>query len=288
MSLSHYLANRHRYEFIVVVALLLLIVVTNVTTIGMEYERDGVGQGWREAWATESTSVFILGVLLLPLFFVLDRLNLSLANVRQKAWLLLPVFLAFSLLHVAGFVALRKLLWMIGGQQYTFDPLLLGLVYELRKDFLDFLIIITLFYSYQFIIDRLRGEARFLDEEDQQQDAQRLQFLVKMLDREFLVKVEDIDWVQSASNYVVLHCGERHYPMRQTLKSLNDELSDSQFMRVHRTAIVNLQRVVDIQDKGDLGIHLTSGELVPLSKTYLPDLRNALTGAEITASESVI
>ncbi len=287
MTLAHYLANRHRYEFIVVVALLLLIVVTNVTTIGMEYERDGVGQGWREAWATESTSVFTLGVLLLPLFFFLDRLDLTLTNFRQKAVWLLPIFLSFSLLHVAGFVALRKMLWAMGGQQYTFDPLLLGLVYELRKDFLDFLIIISLFYSYQFVVDRLRGEARFLDEENQQQDIKRMQFLVKMLDREYLVKVDDIDWVQSASNYVVLHCGERHYPMRQTLKSLNEELSDSQFMRVHRTAIVNLQRVADIQEKGDLGIHLTSGELVPLSKTYLPDLRNALSGTETAVSVSV-
>jgi len=286
MTLTHYLENRRRYEFIVVVALLLLVVVTNVTTIGMEYERDGLGPGWREAWATESTSVFILGILLLPLFVVFEHLNLSPANFRHKAWWLLPIFLGFSLLHVAGFVALRKMLWAMGGQQYTFDPLLLGLVYELRKDFIDFLLIITLFYSYQFIIDRLRGEARFLDEENQQH-SRRSQFLVKMLDREFLVKVEDIDWVQSASNYVVLHCGDRHYPMRQTLKGLNDELSDSQFMRVHRTAIVNLQRVTEIQEKGDLGVHLATGEVIPLSKTYLPDLRIALSQSDPAASFSV-
>ncbi|MCG8413062.1 MAG: LytTR family transcriptional regulator [Pseudomonadales bacterium] len=286
MTLSHYLANRHRYELIAVLALLLLIVIINVTTIGMEFERDGVGPGWREAWATESTSVFSLGVLLLPLFYVFKRLDLTLANFRQKWIWLLPIFFGFSLLHVAGFVVLRKVLWAMGGQQYTFDPLLLELIYELRKDFLDFLIIFTLFYSYQFIIDRLRGEARFLDVENQQ-DNQRLQFLVKMLDREYLVKVEDIDWVQSASNYVVLHCGERHYPMRQTLKSLNDELSKSQFMRVHRTAIVNLQRVVDIQEKGELGVHLVSGELVPLSKTYLPELRNALSKPKTVSSVSV-
>jgi len=98
-----------------------------------------------------------------------------------------------------------------------------------------------------------------------------------MLNKEYLVRVEEIDWVESASNYVLMHCGERSYPMRGTLSGLADELNEAQFIRVHRTAIVNLKRVESLNETGDLRAQLTSGDLVPISRTYLPDLKKALT-----------
>lgn len=285
MSIQHFLQHRRFYEVVAISSLLLLIVVINVTTLGIEYMRDGTGQDWREAWATESTSVLILAILLVPLMWFLGRLNLTFMNFRWRALWLIPAFLLFSFLHVGGFVALRKILWSLAGGEYSFEPWLLGMVYELRKDFLDFLIICIVFYAYRFIIVRLQGEARFLDSDSQnKEENQRSQFLVKMLDREYLVKVNDIDWVQSASNYVVLHCGKRSYPMRETMKNLSEELTADQFLRVHRTAIVNLDKVQSLKDKGDSSLSLHSGATVPVSKTYLPDLRAALesgSGSEI-------
>lgn len=276
MSLRYFLTHRRPFEILAVLGILLLVVVVNATTIGIEYERSGIGTDWPEAWASESTSLAATGVLLPILFRLLVLLNLKLRTLRWRVLWLIPLFISFSLAHIGLFVLFRKLLWAAAGNTYTFDPIVLGLVYEMRKDFVSYMLIVATFYSYQFIINRLQGEAHFLDEEDGQQNNYRNQFLVKMLEREYLVKVEDIDWIQSASNYVVLNCGERQYPMRQTLKSLSEQLNPNQFQRVHRTAIVNLSRVSCLQDKGETEVRLQSGETVPVSRTYLPKLRKAL------------
>ncbi len=277
MTLKQYLQHRRPYEFILLAAMFSLITVVNVTTTGIEFMRSGMGPGWREAWATELTSVFMVVLLIVPLALSLNWLDLRLANLKRRVLWLIPIFLSFSLLHVVGMVGLRKLIWALVGDEYSFSPWLLGLVYELRKDLLTFLVITTSFYAYRFIIDRLQGEAQFLGVESPEKSTNaRTQFLVKMLDREYLVQVDDIDWVQSASNYVVLHCGNRSYPMRQTMKRLSEELESPRFQRVHRTAIVNLEKVEFLQDKGETSVALYSGVNVPVSKTYLQDLRAAL------------
>lgn len=277
MTLKQYLQHRRLYEFILLAAMFSLITVVNVTTTGIEFMRSGMGPGWREAWATELTSVFMVVLLIVPLALSLNWLDLRLANLKRRVLWLIPIFLSFSLLHVVGMVGLRKLIWALVGDEYSFSPWLLGLVYELRKDLLTFLVITTSFYAYRFIIDRLQGEAQFLGVESPEKSTNsRTQFLVKMLDREYLVQVDDIDWVQSASNYVVLHCGNRSYPMRQTMKRLSEELESPRFQRVHRTAIVNLEKIEFLQDKGETSVALYSGVNVPVSKTYLQDLRTAL------------
>lgn len=287
MNLHYYLAHRRRFEIPVVGGLLLLVATVNATTLGIEFMRDGQGQGWAEAWALELTSLTATGILLPILFMLFNKLNLQLHNLRWRILWLLPLFAGFSLAHVALFVAARKVLWAATGSEYSFDPILLGLVYEMRKDFMSYLIITFAFYSYQFIINRLQGEAHFLEQENGSSAGEYLhQFLVKMLDREYLVKVDDIDWIQSAGNYVLLNCGERHYPMRQTLKGLSEQLSPDRFQRVHRTAIVNLDRVNSLQDKGETELELVSGETVPVSKTYLPQLREVLTETALTASNA--
>lgn len=277
MTLNKYLQHRRLYEFILITATLSIVALVNATTIGIEFMRSGTGPDWQEAWATELTSVFVVGLLIWPLIKSLDWLDLGLGNLRQRGLWIIPIFLAFSVCHVLAMVGLRKVIWTMVGDEYSFNPWLLGLVYELRKDLLTFLFITTGFYAYRFIIDRLQGEARFLGVENPEKSTNaRTQFLVKMLDREYLVKVNDIDWVQSASNYVVLHCGNRSYPMRQTMKHLSEELEGPQFQRVHRTAIVNLEKVESLQDKGETSLALCSGATVPVSKTYLQDLRTSL------------
>ena len=263
--------------------ILLLTASVNATTLGIEYMRNGQEQRWAEAWASELTSVVAVGVLLPFLFTLLNRLNLELRNLRWRILWLIPVFAGFSLAHISLFVMARKVLWAATGSEYIFDPMLFGLVYEMRKDFMSFLIIVFAYFSYRFIINRLQGEAHFLEQESgNAPENYRNQFLVKMLDREYLVKVDDIDWIQSAGNYVLLNCGERHYPMRQTLKSLDEQLDPTRFKRVHRTAIVNLDRVDSLQDKGETELVLVTGDAVPVSKTYLPQLRNVLTQPHLT------
>lgn len=278
MTLQQYLQRRRRYEAIVIGIVLLLIGTTNATTIILENYRNGEDPNWLGAFATEFTAVIVVPVLLPLLYRFVDWLNLNLGNLRWRVLWHVPGFVIYSLLHVGLFVFLRKLLWPLAGYQYEFGPFLLSMVYEMRKMFWAYLLIMIIIYTYRFVLDRLQGEARFLhDADDAPATASyRDQFLVKMLDREYLVRVDQIDWVQSASNYVLLHCGTRQYPMRQTLKNLLAQLDPQRFHRVHRTAVVNLDKIISIQDKGDMCVRLVSGITVPVSKTHIRTLRLAL------------
>ena len=277
MTLQEYLARRRLFETLLVTFVLLAILLVNVTTLGIEQFRNGIGPFWKEAWINEATSVVSAGLLIPFIFYTLGKIREGANGMMQYLLCLLPVFIVASLLHIALFVVARKFFWGLSGETYVFPPTLLNFVYEIRKDLLSFTGLVVAHYGYQFIINRLQGEAQFLGHEDHAAPNQYPgQFLVKMLDREFLVQMDEIDWVQSASNYVVLNCGKRHFPMRQTMKQMASQLDPNTFQRVHRTAIVNLGRVSGISEKGGAEVLLRSGASVPVSQTWLPQLREIL------------
>jgi len=130
------------------------------------------------------------------------------------------------------------------------------------------------------VLLRLQGEARFLDEAHEEEETAAVvdRFLVKKLGREFLVRVDDIDWIESSGNYVTLHVGGRLYPLRETMTNIERRLRESGFARVHRTAIVNMDRVAEIEpfDTGDARARLEGGQFVPVSRRYRSALRAEL------------
>jgi DNA-binding LytR/AlgR family response regulator len=139
-----------------------------------------------------------------------------------------------------------------------------------------------LIYLYRFVLRRAQGEAQFLAEgtEDAVTKPQPVidRFLVKKLGREFLVKVADIDWIEASGNYVNLRVGTRAYPLRETMAGIESRLADAGFMRVHRSAIVNLDRVQEIVpfDTGDGEARLAGDLRVPVSRRFRKELRERL------------
>lgn len=88
-------------------------------------------------------------------------------------------------------------------------------------------------------------------------------------ERSILLPVEEIDWIEAANYYVVVHAATRTYVIRDTLAALEREL-DPRFVRVHRSTIVNLDRVVEFQRlfHGDFAVLLADGTDLKLSRTY--------------------
>lgn len=238
MSLNYYLKHRRAFEATFCLMITLLFGLVSATSRIIENVRDGYPSRWIVAQGTELTAT--LSVLLLIPFLVwfLRVLKLDWSNFRWRILWHIPAFVCFSLAHVALFVALRKIIWSSVGSAYYFGPLLLGLLYEMRKGLLIYVGLVLLILAYQFILDRMQGEAGFIDVETDEKQPYTDQFLVKMLNKEFLVKSDSIDWAQSASNYVLLHCDKRSFPMRQTMSGLAEQLNPRQFVRVHRTAII--------------------------------------------------
>jgi two-component system LytT family response regulator len=84
-----------------------------------------------------------------------------------------------------------------------------------------------------------------------------------------LLPVTQVDWIEAANYYAVAHVGTRTHVLRDSLARLERSLGD-RFVRIHRSTIVNLDRVVEFQRlfHGDFAVLLADGTDLKLSRTY--------------------
>lgn len=104
----------------------------------------------------------------------------------------------------------------------------------------------------------------------QQRTAFMQHVAVKSRGRVRLVPVEQIDWFESAGNYVRIHVGSERFLLRQTMNGLEQKLDPTQFVRIHRAAIVNLLRISATRpaSHGDHVVVLRDGTQLQLSRVY--------------------
>jgi two-component system, LytTR family, response regulator len=93
---------------------------------------------------------------------------------------------------------------------------------------------------------------------------------VRAGDKYVVVNWRDVDWIEAADNYVSLHVGPREFLLRDTLASIEQQLDPEQFVRIHRSAIVQLDRVVELRPAthGDVQVKLRNGACLALSRTW--------------------
>jgi len=84
------------------------------------------------------------------------------------------------------------------------------------------------------------------------------------------VPVADVDWVDVDGNYVRIHVGARSYLLRETLSTLSERLPPERFLRIHRSTLVNVERVREIQPmaKGTFLLRLMDGTALSSTLTY--------------------
>ena len=99
-------------------------------------------------------------------------------------------------------------------------------------------------------------------------------FAVRHDDRIVFVRAEAVDWLEGDGNYVKLHVGERALRIRASLRSLQARLDPGRFARVHKSAIVNVERVREVQPwfGGDYVAIMATGKQVRVSRTYAAGL----------------
>lgn len=102
--------------------------------------------------------------------------------------------------------------------------------------------------------------------------------VVKSQGRVLLVRTKDIDWVEAADNYVVLHVGNETHLLRETMASLETRLTPDRFVRISRSAMVNLDRVKEMQPlfHGDYAVLLQDGTRLTLSRSHREKLNSIL------------
>lgn len=280
MAPQTYLRHRRLYEAGFWIAVAALNTVANSITVSMDLAALHTGHDRWEPWVWESTSTLTWLVLLVGIVAFNRRFPLERGRFRTSLPAHLAATVVVSLLHVGGMIALRELVYDAMGSEYHVRDWHEMLGYEYLKDVRTYASFIATVYLYRFVLRRWQGEAGFLSEgrEDRPAEPVTDRFLVKKLGREFLVRVDDIDWIEAAGNYVTLHVGERLYPLRETMAGIQQKLDGQRFVRVHRSAIVNLDRVREIEpfDTGDARAHLHSGATVSVSRRYRQALKERL------------
>jgi two-component system LytT family response regulator len=104
---------------------------------------------------------------------------------------------------------------------------------------------------------------------------------VKSKGRIVFVRLDEIEWIEAEGNYLRLHLEDESYLLRDTMSSFEAKLDAEHFMRIHRSAIVNIERIKDVQPwfTGEYIVRLQSGKELTLTRSYRDNLRRLLGGS---------
>lgn len=96
--------------------------------------------------------------------------------------------------------------------------------------------------------------------------------------RMLFVNPSEIDWVEAASNYIRLHVGSSSYLVRTTIREVETRLDPEQFMRIHRSVIVNADRIKEMKacNSGEFMVTLSNGKVLPASRSYRENIDSLL------------
>ena len=102
--------------------------------------------------------------------------------------------------------------------------------------------------------------------------------VVKSSGRLFFLRAEEIDWIESSGNYVSLHVGSESHLLRETMNGIEAKLDPARFIRIHRTAIVNIDRIKELQPlfHGEYDVVLRTGTTLTLSRGFRDRLQGLL------------
>ena len=265
------------------------ICTVNVFSELSDHARDGIPLAWWEPALWEYSSAVMIWALIPAIAWLYRRAPISTRTWRWTVPLHLLATAVFSQVHVGGMVLLRMLGYALMGAHYDFGAWWPDWIYEYRKDFVTYALILAglqAFRTYRLWLESQTAapvappDASIAAAEPAAPEPAPLERLVvKKLNREFILNASDIDRIDANGNYVTIYAQGDAWPLRESMATLERRLDPTRFARVHRGHIVNLDRIREIQpwDSGDYRIKLTDGSFVNFSRRYrnrLPQLFN--------------
>jgi len=274
-----YFTKRRSTEILLWLGAFLTISVINVSTELVEARHNGLPVVLWQSIVGEFSSVFMV-TLLLPFIIAIDhRMPIASETWLRRLFIHIPLSMLFSLTHIFGMVAIRKVSYAMVDQVYEYGALEWLLFYEYRKDLAIYALILFALYLYREL-SRLRlGEAQLAKAETPKADSASApdnehRILVSKSGIFHFIEPQDIQWVEAAGNYVELHTQEETYMLRGTMKSIDTRLGDVEFVRIHRSTILRrnlIQRVAPAMN-GDKIVKLANGREFRLSRRYNKNL----------------
>ncbi len=256
------------WQMVFFAALLGAAALSNTYSSVADYARGGGHIDFWQPLTWESSSCLCLWLLIPAMYWWLSRYPISGGTWLKSLPAHLLATLPFTLLHVAGMVGIRELVYRLMGEHYDFGVWWPNWFYEYRKDFVAYWLIMAgllAFRYYGLWIDAREQVGATGDTGSADAPLERL--VVRKLNREFILNIERIE---ADGNYVSLYVQGSVYPLRESLVTLEKKLDQKRFARVHRGHIVNINQIREIQpwDHGDYRIVLKDGSFVNFSRRY--------------------
>jgi two-component system LytT family response regulator len=103
-------------------------------------------------------------------------------------------------------------------------------------------------------------------------------FVIKSAGEVLFLKISEVDWIEAADYYACLHVGPRTHLIRRSMADLARDLDETAFCRIHRSTIVNLDRVrgLKLAEDGEYDVLLDSGTRLRLSRRHRKQLQSRL------------
>jgi hypothetical protein len=233
--------------------------------------------GFGRAVVQEAASHIMVAALLPAIYWLHRRFPIGAASprnilIRNIAIHVLAI-VPFSVTRTVGMTGLR-LLWFVGlmGERYSFPLTTDRLFYEFSKDIVNYAMLSAAVVAIRYILERKPSSAPALPPTLPPAVATLPErFAVrKRGGSEVVVEMADIDWIEAAGNYAVLHVGGDTFEIRSSLSKLEAELDPRRFVRVHKSHMVNIARVTEVTPwiSGDWRIRLQDGAEINLSRRY--------------------
>ncbi|HEX8633591.1 MAG TPA: LytTR family DNA-binding domain-containing protein [Pyrinomonadaceae bacterium] len=94
--------------------------------------------------------------------------------------------------------------------------------------------------------------------------------MIKASGRVFFLRTQELDWIEAEGNYLRVHVGRESHLLRETMNRLASKLDPDKFLRIHRSTLVNIERIKELQPlfSGDYVVILRDGKQLTLSRSY--------------------
>jgi two-component system LytT family response regulator len=117
------------------------------------------------------------------------------------------------------------------------------------------------------LLEELKAGSKYLE-----------RLVIKSGGRIFFLETDEIDWIEAEGNYVSVHSSKKTHLLRETISSLEAQLDPKKFVRIHRSSIVKIDRIQELQPwfHGEYKVMLLDGTQLTLSRNYREKLQEAL------------
>ena len=187
----------------------------------------------------------------------------------------MPEVDGFALLEQVGAATVPAVIFVTAYDRYALKAFEVHALDYLLKPFDDRRFANALAHAKERARGRIRGEVdnRIAELLKDRNAASRSRFLIPVRDKTIVVDAAAIDWIEAADYYVTLHTGSSAHLLRQTMDEIERQLDEQLFFRVHRSTIVNIERVREIHPlfRGDCALVLADGRRLKLSRSRRKD-----------------